>query len=380
MSHNQPVPGFRHADLLRAVEALRNEKALFVLLATGLLVGASVFLMYSLSGPGAFTSIVMFVSVFLLLPAGMSTAGLLLMDQARGLMPRPLDRALPDGLFAALRLIAVFLAGVAVIVVFFVFLSLLLFICKAPFLGPVLYAVLFPIFTVMAGLLCLGLVAAQSMAGPAIWDGATVRKTLSILVRLAARRGVELLISLLLLAMLVVLAEFVIFGIVVTGYKIVLGASASILGSSSLGMMDIPVFSSAQSIASNGYAQAFAFGSMIILVLILTAIMAVTLMGLNLIYLRITGDLPMAATNSPNTPPSPPNYGKARKAAVQPPEARAADTAARPAANAVPDILAGLFAETSPPAAATPSVCPHCRAAIQPGDRFCGECGKKIQD
>ncbi|MDR1229465.1 MAG: zinc ribbon domain-containing protein [Azoarcus sp.] len=381
MNHKQPVPRFRHADLLRAVEALRNEKALFVLLVTGLLAGASIFLMYSLHDPGAFTSIVLSVFVFLLLPVGASAAGLLLMDQARGLTPRPLGSAVPGGLFAALRLLVIFLANVAVMAVFYLFLGLLLFACKIPFLGPALYAVLFPILTVAAGLLCLGLFAAQSMAGPAIWNGATVSETLSMLVRIATRRGAELLVSLFLLAALVALAEFVLFGIVAIGGQTVLGASVSILGNSLQNPAGFPGLGIIQPIAANEYAQAIAFGFMLITVLVLTAVMALALMGLNLIYLRIAGDPALAGTDSPNAPP-PSGPGKAQETSSPPFEARAAVAAAnpadKPAAHGVPDILAGLFAEAAPPAAAPPSTCPHCRAAIQPGDHYCGECGGKI--
>ncbi|MDR1064477.1 MAG: zinc ribbon domain-containing protein [Azoarcus sp.] len=384
MNHKQPVPRSRHADLLRAVEALRNEKALFVLLATGLLAGASIFLMYSLHDSGAFTSIVLSAFVFLLLPVGASAAGLLLLDQAKGLTPRPLGSAVPGGLFAALRLLVIFLANVAVMAVFYLCLSLLLFACKIPFLGPALYAVLFPILAMAAGLLCLGLFAAQSMAGPAIWNGATVSETLSMLVRIATRRGAELLVSLFLLAALVTLAEFVLFGIVAIGAQTVLGASVSILGSSFQNPAGFPGLGIIQPIAANEYAQAIAFGAMLITVLVLTAVMALALMGLNLIYLRIAGDPALAGTDSPNAldAPPPPGPGKAQEALPPPFEARAAVAAAnpadKPAAHGVPDILAGLFPEAAPSAAAPPSACPHCRAAIQPGDHYCGECGGKI--
>ncbi|MDR2032734.1 MAG: zinc-ribbon domain-containing protein [Azoarcus sp.] len=377
MSQNPPVPGTSHIGLLRAVEALRNEKALFILLATGLLPGASIFLLFSLRDVGVSALAVLLVVVsLLLLPVGLSAAGLLLMDQAKGQALRPLGRAVAGGLFAALRLVAISLAGIAAMAVFFLFLGILLLVCKIPFLGPVFYAVSFPIMVVAAGLLFLGLFAVQSMAGPAIWNGATVRGTLSVLARIATRRGVELLVSLFLLGVLVVLAEFVIFGIVATGSKIVLGMSIPILagGSGTAGFLE-----SIQTVTASEYVPATAFGFILVMVLAMAAIMAVALMGLNLIYLRITGDLSPAGADSPGAPlPIP---GKAQKATPPPLEARTATPAAiapladEPAANGVPDILAGLFAEAPPPV----PICPHCRTPLQPGDRFCGECGRKIQ-
>jgi hypothetical protein len=285
------------------------------------------------------------------------------MDQAKGQEPRPLGKAVPDGVFAALRLLAIFLAGVAAMAIFFLLLVLLLFVCKIPFLGPALYAVLFPILTVAAGLLLLGLCAAYSMAGPAVWNGATVSEALSALAQIAARRSVELLASLFLLAALTALANFVLFGVIAVGSQIVLGASASVLGDGMAGFSAPGIIAA---IAGNEYTQAAIFGFMLVAALVFTIIAALVSMGLNLIYLRIAGDL-VPAHASP---------AKKQELAHPPAETHPAAPANKPAANSAPDILAGLFAEAAPP----PALCPHCRATVQPGDRFCGECGGKVQN
>jgi hypothetical protein len=377
MSLNPPEPGPRHVDLLRVAEALRNEKALFALLVTGLLAGGSIWLGNSLGGSGSFLAAALFAVAFLLIfPVGGACAGLLLMDQAHGRETRALGKAVLDGIPTALRHIGVVLAGVAVTAVFFLFLYLLLFLCRLPFLGPALYAVLFPILAIAAGLLFFGFTAACAMAGPAIWNGATAGEALSILARLAARRGPDLLTLLLALALLLFLIETALSGIVALGYLAVAGASSSVLS--------VPILSGIVSgialDAGNEYAMAFAFGSMLVLLLVSVAVTALAMMGLSLIYLRLAVD-PAPAQAKESVPDAPSRvFPEKKEPTIQPAETRVAPppppaAAAPGTADDAPDILAALLAEARPEAAA----CPHCQAAILPGDRFCGECGGKIQ-
>ncbi|MDR0635301.1 MAG: zinc ribbon domain-containing protein [Azoarcus sp.] len=377
MSLNPPEPGPRHADLLRVAEALRNEKALFALLVTGLLAGGLIWLGNSLGGSSSFMAVTLYAVVFLLIfPVGGACAGLLLMDQARGRETRALGKAVLDGIPTALRHIGVVLAGLAVTAVFFLFLYLLLFVCRVPFLGPALYAVLFPILAIAAGLLFFGFTAACAMAGPATWNGATAGETLSILARLAARRGPDLLTLLLALALLLFLIETALSGIVALGYLAVAGASSSVLS-----IPILPGIVSGVALgAGNEYAMAFAFGSMLALVLVSVAVTALAMMGLSLIYLRLAAD-PAPAQAREGVPDAPSHvFPEKKEPTIQPAETRIAapppPAAAAPGtADDAPDILAARPAEARPEAAA----CPHCQAAILPGDRFCGECGGKIQ-
>jgi uncharacterized integral membrane protein len=372
MSQNPSEVGIFHFGLLHIPKALCNEKALFVLLVTGLLVMALVFLGYTLTASASFATILLtFPIPLVVLPAGASIAGLLLMDQARGQTPRPLRRAISDGISTFLRIFSITLLGIALMAVFILFLGVLLLVCKLPVVGPALYAALFPVLLILGGLLYFGLVAGLSMACPAIWNGATVGETLDMLRRIAANRSLELLANLLLLAVLIALAKFILLGIVFVGSLPVMMTSATILGDE--------LFTTLFSSTMGGHTLAIAFGFMMVLALVLTALTAMTMMGLNLIYLRITKDLPPAEAMEHGWF-SASRGSTDKKEPTLPPFLQATGSMD----SGTQDILASLLTETPPAAtmvdnANTTLICPHCKASTLPGDRFCGECGGSLQ-
>ncbi|MCL1825846.1 MAG: zinc ribbon domain-containing protein [Betaproteobacteria bacterium] len=372
MSQNLSETGILHFGLSHIPKALCNEKALFVLLATNLTALALPFLGYALTGSVSLATVLLiFPTLLLILPAGTSVAGLLLMDQARGQTPRPLRKAVSDGIPSFLRILGIALLGVVLMVIFCLFLGLLLFICKLPAVGPVLYAVLFPVLLILAGLLYFGLIAGLSMACPAAWSGATIHEILETLWRIAANRAVELLLNLFLLAVLIGLANFILVSIVFAGSPFVLGISASILSDSLISLFSSPK-----------YTFAIIFGSMTGLMLFLTALTAMTMMGLNLIYLRITKDLPPIRVREYARNPVFQSANK-KEPIIQPAPQATSDMSSAPG-NDTQDILASLLAETVPAAtvaenAETTQICPHCRTPTQAGDLFCGECGGRLQ-
>jgi len=391
MNQNLSETGIFHSGLSYIPRALCNDNALFTLFATSLLTMALVFLGYAVGNPGSFaTALIIFPTLLVVLPAGISVAGLLFMDQACGQSPRPFRKAISDGIPAFLRTFGIMLLSVVLIAVFYLFLCLLLLVCKLPTIGSVLYAVLFPVLVILAGLLYLGLMAGLSMACPAIWSGATIRETLEILWRIATNRTAELLVNLLLLTAFIVLAVFILLGIFLIGNWIVQGGAKFILGIRNvLGIFDIFAFTQDPvgffaALSNSNYILAIIFGSMTGLMLFLSALTAMTLMGLNLIYLRVTKNLPplKAWKYAWNFMPQSGNNGNKKESMIQPvPHDNASSN---PGSN-TPNIMAALLAKTVSAVTAmgtakTTLTCPRCRASTQPDDRFCGECGSRLQD
>ncbi|MCL2590147.1 MAG: hypothetical protein FWD67_04510 [Betaproteobacteria bacterium] len=383
MDQNLSEGGIFHFCLSHIPKALCNEKALFVLFVTGLLTIALASLVSALAGSSfSIMAIPIFLAMLLVSPAGTSIAGLLLMDQACGQTPRPLRKAISDGIPAFLRILGIMLLGVALMAAFAILVSLLLLICKLPVVGPVLYAVLLPVFLVLGGLLYFGITAGLSMASPAVWSGATVREALDMLWRIVSNRSSELLVNLLLLAALIGVIQFILVGIIFAGSTPVTISSAFILN------INIPFGFSP--LTSSNYAFAIIFGFMITLMLVLAALTSMTLMGLNLIYLRITKDLPPAKALVQTWPPTLHGSTDKKEPMFQPipqafqPTPQITATNTTDSSNGMPDILASFLAETGSEAtvvdnAKTAQICPLCRASIQPGDRFCGECGGSLQ-
>jgi len=374
-----PASGARYSNVPRAAEALHNEQALFVLLVTGLLAGALMYLAAQLAGTNSFA--LAGASVFIALivfPGGGAMAGLLLMDQARGLKPRPIGKAALDATSVALRLFAVFFSAIVAVAIFGIVVALLFFLCKVPVAGPALYAVLFPVLAALTGFLFLVLYAALAMAGPAVLSGASVGETMNMLWRIAVHRAGELLVDLFLLTLFVGVAALVLFGIFLFGRAIMVFISSLILGGS---FKLIDSLAMALPDAVNGedaqFMMAYSFGSQIGAALVTTAIAGMAIMGVNLIYLRLAEELATVdeATWDVRTTSA---YPEKQEPTIQiapdvaPPLQPAAST------GVGDDVFASLLGASPPRPEAEPT-CHRCNATVGANDLYCGECGARLR-
>jgi hypothetical protein len=410
----------QYGDLLRAVEGLRNWRAVFLSI-----IFLSVALLLTFLGGllGFKLSSVVVSMIFSLLAAlvaycGFSAVGLTLMDQAQGLPQRPLALVIVDSANAALRILTVALIGLVVVLIFNALMAVILFVCKIPALGPVLYAVAFPILVVVGGLLLFSIVVAFSMTGPVVWSGASLRGTLAMLWQITTKRTVELLISLVLLSLLSALVGYIVFAILGSGFFSVVSLSATILDfRASVSLLNpLGLFSGSSGFggSSDGasYLAAAGFGSAILLVLVFSALNAMVLMGLNLIYLKLSADLDPSETErligqrlaearekaqalkeesqrrleearelrrqqqeaAAAQAQAAAQAAAAQAAAVAAAQAQAVAQAQAAQTQAAPVTPAASVASAQPAAA----LCPKCQAPIIPGDLFCGECGHKL--
>ena len=272
--------------LLRSGDALRNWRALITLAGAG--VSALMVMMASaVTGHAG----VIFVGVLLAYAAvsiGISASGVLLMDQALNLTPRRIQVALFDGARAAMRLFTILLIGLAGALVAVLAVALLVLICKIPGLGGVLYAVVLPASVLLLAFVYAGLYFVFALAGAAVWSGATLRQALSALVVVVTHRFVESAIGVLLLSLFMLLIGGVIGVFVSAGIGIVAGLSAGILDTA-LVMLDL------STLFEGGRASAVVYGGMlgfgILLVVVGSVIFSMAILGLNRLYLHLTGDL-----------------------------------------------------------------------------------------
>ena len=411
-----------YGDLLRAVEGLRNWRAIVLSI---IYLGVALLIVY-LGGKLAFSAgspilALLFAGLAAIVAyLGVSAVGLTLMDQAQGLPSRPLLLAAWDSLFAALRVFAVALISAVIVLIFYILMALVLFICKIPGLGPVLYAVAFPVLVIVGGLLLFGIGVAFTMICPAIWNGANIRGAVAMLWQIATKRTIELVISLVLLSLLLGLVSWILFAILGSGFFSVVGFSAAILDLSIspnafdiLGVLGGTSHGNAYNFANASdtvnYMKAAAFGSSVLTVLVISAVNAMVLLGLNLIYLKLSADLDPSETErligqrleearakaQSLKEESQRRLEEAKEIRRQQQEAAAAQAQAAAQARAEAEATAQAQAAAAPPvapaapvtpAAATPApsaqpsanLCPKCQTSIVPGDLFCGECGNKL--
>jgi hypothetical protein len=348
-SSSSSIGNARYGELLRAVEGLRNWRAVGLSI---IFLGAALSLAI-LGGMLGLPRLFAFLAL-LVIYCGMSATGLSLMDQARNLPPRALIPTIVESVPAALRIFAMALIAFAGVLLLYMLMAIILLIYKIPGLGPALYAVALPVLVVVSGFLLFGVAATFSMICPAIWSGASLRGAVAMLWQIATRRTVELLVNLILLYLLSLLVGGIVFGGI-------LGAGFFSVGLISYGILNTGGLAhpmdTLSGMGASSYAVSTAFGVSILLVLVFSALNAMVLLGLNRIYLKLSVGLAPSATKR--------LIGQ-RLAEAQ--DKAQAETVATQAATAP-------TASVQEPVA---SLCPQCHAPVTPGDIFCGACGGKL--
>ena len=225
---------------LRSVDALRNGRALMVLLGTfgsaGLLLSMA---QTSLGRGSGFWGAVQAGAAFFAAFYGGTAAGLLVMDQSRGVTVRDIPDALRTSLFTAHRLLCVLLV-VALVYAFFGSLLIgLMWLSRSsvsgPVIGPVLFGLAVPVGVLGIALAVLaGSAVVVPLMAPAVWSGAGV---LAALIQLETLVRERLFNAALLIAAVSLLTAGV--GALVTSLVMVGGRVVAELGIAVVGV-DVP--------------------------------------------------------------------------------------------------------------------------------------------
>lgn len=227
-------------SLLSCIDAAKNTRAFALLMATFALAVLTMALGSMLGGVSLF-----FVLLFALLAYGVmfygsNAVGLMLMDEAEGQSSRSIGAAIASSLFSAHRLLLLFLLLMLVYGAGFLALALVLFICKIPAIGPVLYAVVFPVSALFCGIAFFAVpMVVMPLSAPAIWKGAGVVEALSQLLAIVRNRLLTVVLLMLGVSVLSGIVAFVILSILMTGSLMTMGLSMPILGggSDAMGML-----------------------------------------------------------------------------------------------------------------------------------------------
>ena len=139
-----------------------------------------------------------------------------------------------------------------------------------------------------------------------------------------------------------------------------------------------------------GYVVAAGIGGGLLWALAASLVSLVYLLGLNLVYLRVTEGLDVGATEVAMQAGF--DEAKRRAAELSQKAKDAAERAREQARQSAPSAQASAAAATAPPAySAAPAVnpppaasaalapCPKCTAPVGPDDLFCGVCGFKLK-
>ena len=290
------LSGQAFASLFQAVHGLRNRSAVIAMLGctfVGVIVAA---LLMSMAGSlGFLAGLLAFVVWVVAIGTGVNAAGLLQMDHARGISPRSLPDALVYGLMCIPKLIVLALALLAIEIAVFIVIAILLVICKIPFLGPLLFAVVIPLSVVVAGVTVTGLFICGVLSLPAIWQGAGIMRALAQTMAIVRSRLVEAVLLLFFLGLLCFIVGMIIFGVLGAGLLPTMGLTMSIVGFGGLGMESMMAMSQG---GGGGHAIAGAIGGLLLWAVAASLVGQVYLLGLSLVYLRVTEGLDLTASEA----------------------------------------------------------------------------------
>ncbi|VXB57931.1 conserved membrane hypothetical protein [Burkholderia sp. 8Y] len=361
--------------VLEAVDAARNTRAflLFIACAVAALVVAGIFIGIAgtLASNGAFVigglfSFIGSLAATILVATGVSAAGKTLMDQIQGRPTLGARDALIAGLMTLPRLAAIFLIEIAVFLAFMIVLAIVLFICKIPFLGPLLYTVVYPIASVIGGILWFSFMfVVNPLAAPAFWEGYGVRAALGTLgMNRAFNIGrllppiVQQMVLLFMVGIVAFIASTIVFG----GSAFVAALASGIIG---FGGSLLSLYSGfgfagfggmgGMGSGMSGYLLATFVGVGILGALAYTFPLLVYLAGICNIFLNLAGAhaAPPAADDTPASP------------------APRAPLAPEPLPPHAPAVLAHENHAAS-------RACKACGAGAEAEDAFCGECGADL--
>ena len=286
------LSGQAFTSLFQAVAGLRNWPALLAMLGcTFLGVLASGLLLATTPMLGFLAGLLTFLVWIVAVGTGINAAGLLQMDHARGISPRSIADALVHGLTCIPKLIVLALAFIAVEVAVFVVIAVLLVICRIPVLGPLLFVVVFPLSVVVAGVTIVGLLLCMLLSLPAIWQGASITRALAQTLAIVRSRLVESVLLLVLLGFITFAVGLIVFGVIAAGLVPTLGMSVSIVGFGGFGIESLATMSQ-----GDAHAVAGAIGGALLWAVAASLVGQVYLLGLSLVYLRVTEGLDLTAS------------------------------------------------------------------------------------
>lgn len=362
-------PALNPYGLIRAADAVTDWRAL----ATTALAGLAFFLCAAVSGWMAKTSgVLAFVFGLVTLLVGMvgySSIGIMLMRRAQGVQTSIAD-AVMQAVLTVHRLLGVGLlmllafAGMALAAL------LLLFVCKLPGVGNLLYAIVFPIVTVVLGMTIAGMFyVAFPLAAPAVWAGNTIWQTAARLFVIIRQRLLSVITNLVILSILVFFLSSVVMFVLYSGYfaTVALSAKVGIYSAGGLGglfqgaMSSMSGYGGDDSAMSYGGAFAFATGMVFMIGMIIPFLTFIN--GSCLIYLQTVEGLEFD--------------GAEQQLRGHMDEAKRRAQEARDRAGSKLEEAKAAVQRPAPAAAPQARSCSNCHEPLAADDVFCGGCGTK---
>jgi hypothetical protein len=353
-------------SLLDALDALRNVRAFVTLALTFVAFAIAVLVLGAVSTwistkSGAIGVISFGLSALIwagIMVVGTTAVGILLSDDVWGRDRRTIASALTASSLTAHRLVVLMLLASAGFLSYLVVVALALFVCKIPGLGPLLYAIVFPVAALATGLLVFSLFYVMlPLAAPCIWNGDSITKVIATLKEVIRCRRLYVFAMFLLLGLMVLVTAGIVGFIIFSGTGLTVSLSLAIVGvGGGLDLSSMMMGHGDMAAGAGGYGIAF---------------------GLGMTLLMLIGSIPASLIGMKGAAII--HKGAIVGLAVDEAEAEfqyQVDEVKRRAQETRDKALA-----PKPVPAPKPLVCPnaHCGAPVSVDDAFCIECGEKLK-
>ena len=325
--------------------------------------GLTMSLIGSSNGMAAFVGFLGMLITFSIGLVGMNAAGILVSDAVWGRVQRSILQAVLVSLFTSHRLLLVILFEGLLFLSYLLALGVLLMLCKIPGIGPLLFAIVYPLGALLSGVMLFGLLyVAIPLAAPAIWSGSTATSALVMLKEIARHRLIMAVVMSLMLGLLMMVVSVIVVGIVGSGVGITLGMSAGIVGVS----MDFGSFMGMMGgSGGSGYVWSLGLGSTILFLVAAIPVVLVGMKGAAIIHHSAIAGLSLREAEDKVNQQL--QAAKERAQEIKTQVAASAATAAAAAQQAT--------SKEVPPKL----TCPICSTAVTDADVFCGGCGHKLK-
>ena len=222
--------------VLGSIDALRNLRALYMLLLTFALGGLlTAMAENSLArGSGAWGPLQAGAALFVAFYGG-NAAGILVMDEARGRPIRAIGDALRASLATAHRLLLTLAIVFAAYALAAAGLWALLWLCRGsvsgPLVGPLLFGALVPVGVVGVGVALLALLAVVvPLAAPGVWAGAPVLANVRLLAALVRQRLLRVALLMAAVSLLTAGVATLVTFVVMSGGRVIAQLGVSVVG------------------------------------------------------------------------------------------------------------------------------------------------------
>lgn len=298
MKEVQSLGDIRFGTLARSAEGLTQWRPLLLAFLTLLLTGAVMWLGQWLAvNVAAIMALIMMVLAFVVMMAGFSGVGIMLMDKAKEQPVRSFAAAASAGLLCLPKFLLIGLVMTLAFIAYMIVAAIIYFVCKIPFVGGVLAFIFHPILVLSFAAVLVALIwVVGPLMAPALWSGLPVKAAIANVLAIARKRLVEVVLMEVLLYIILSLITVLLFAGLVPASLTLTGLGVSLLGDSNrmmaMAMSGMGGGMTPMAMLGAGGNTWGLMGGLGVLYCVVGALLTqVAIMGMNLIYLQARGNL-----------------------------------------------------------------------------------------